>query len=54
LKEEWWKDIESEFAKYPKEYPDINKIRCYKEDWWGVIEKDAKNSLEKADHNQPK
>lgn len=54
LKDEWWEDIESEFAKYPKEYPDINKIRGYKEDWWGVIEKDAKKYLEKADQNQPK
>lgn len=53
LKEEWWKDIESEFAKYPEEYPDINKIRRYKEDWWGVIEEDAKHSLENTDQNQP-
>lgn len=53
LKEDWWKDIESEFGKYPKEYPDINKIRSYKEDWWGVIEKEAKKSLEKTDNNQP-
>jgi hypothetical protein len=53
LKEEWWRAIESEFAKYPKEYPDINKIRYYKEDWWVVIEEDAKKSLEKADQNQP-
>jgi hypothetical protein len=54
LKDEWWEDIESEFAKYPKEYPDINKIRRYKEDWWGVIEEETKKSLEKADQNQPK
>jgi len=52
LKEEWWKKIELEFAKYPKAYPDLNEIRRFKEDWWGKVEEDANRSRENTDQNQ--
>jgi hypothetical protein len=41
LKEEWWRNIESEFTKYPSAYPDINEIRKFKEDWWQHIEENV-------------